>query len=197
MVKASRSGSQKAEPDNTQAQKQASPKEQPAAQKAQVNGQSSTATNPKTQPVAQKVQANGQPSTAANPKRGKQSSKGRQHTKIGGTAIVGAKSTQQKELTTTSPANQQAEYYNRDMRRRMEQMGTGPYAERAVADPRERRKKRKEHLQERQERIKQLVNAKGPSRNVRLGRRNTYFLIGIALALVILIAIFVIVRHIY
>src|SRR5438105_661558 len=46
--------------------------------------------------------------------------------RVGGTAIPGAKSTQPKEVTTTNPQQQQAESYNRTMRRRMEHLGTGP-----------------------------------------------------------------------
>lgn len=175
MVKASRSGSPKAGSNDSQAKESA---------QAQPTGQQSTNTP---------TRANAQAQTDSL-KKGKQSSKNRQP-KIGGTAVAGAKSTQPKELTTGSPANQQPEYYNRDTRRRMEHMGTGPYAERATVDPRERRKKRQERLQERQERIKHLVNAKGPSRDVKLGRRNTYFLIGLAIAIVALFAAYIIIRH--
>jgi DNA mismatch repair ATPase MutL len=177
MVKASRSGSQKAGSNDTQAQSSKQP-----------------STNTQTKNGTQ-AQETSQPSTTATSHRkGKQSSKSSQ-ARIGGTAVAGAKSTQQKETSTGSPSNQQPEYYNRDTRRRMEHMGTGPYAERAVVDPRERRKKRKERLEERQERIKHLVNAKGPSRDVKLGRRNTYFLIGIVLALIILVVAFIVIRH--
>lgn len=177
MVKTSRSGSQKADSNETQAGRSA-----PAQPAAKGNAPA-------------QAQAQGQAGSSASAKKGRQSGKSSHRPKIGGTAVAGAKSTQQKELTTGAPANQQAEYYNRDMRRRMEHMGTGPYAERAAADPRERRKKRKERLEERQERIRHLVDAKGPSRNVKLGRRNTLFLIGIGLALVILVAAFLIIRH--
>lgn len=165
MVKTSRSGSHKAGSNDT-----------PADESAQA------------QPISQPSRA------SSGQKKGKQRGKNQQP-KIGGTAVSGAKSTQPKELTTGTPANQQAEYYNRDMRRRMEHMGTGPYSERAAIGPRERRKKRQERLQERQERIKQLVDAKGPSRDVKLGRRNTYFLIGMAALLIIIIALFLIIRH--
>ncbi|HEY3992978.1 MAG TPA: hypothetical protein VGM01_08890 [Ktedonobacteraceae bacterium] len=140
------------------------------------------------------AQPTSKPSAATSQSKGKQSNK-KYQPKIGGTAVAGAKSTQQKETGAGSPSNQQAEYYNRDTRRRMEQMGTGPYAERATVDPRERRKKRKERLEERQERIKHLVNAKGPSRDVKLGRRNTLFLIGLVIAIIILFVVFIIIRH--
>jgi len=133
------------------------------------------------------------PSSAASASQ-KRSSKHRQPA-IGGSAVPGAKSTQPKELSTASPANQQAEYYNREMRRRMQQMGTGPYADRMALDPRERRRKRQEKIKERQEKIKRLVDAKGPSRDIKLGRRNTYFLIGTIALIVLLIALFIIIRH--
>src|SRR5690348_689506 len=124
MVKASRSGSQKADSNETRAG--GSAQAQPAGQSPAKGG----------------TQASSQPASSASVKKGKQSGKSNQRARIGGTAVAGAKSTQQKELSTGSPANQQAEYYNRDMRRRMEHMGTGPYAERAAVTPRERRKKR-------------------------------------------------------
>jgi tetrahydromethanopterin S-methyltransferase subunit G len=184
MVKASRSGSQKAGSNDTQAQSN----KQPSTNTQAKNGvQAQETSQPSTT-------ATSHASTATSHRKGKQSSKSSQ-ARIGGTAVAGAKSTQQKETSTGSPSNQQPEYYNRDTRRRMEHMGTGPYAERAVVDPRERRKKRKERLEERQERIKHLVNAKGPSRDVKLGRRNTYFLIGIVLALIILVVAFIVIRH--
>lgn len=166
MVKANRSGSQKAAANDTPAGKQQTP---PAST----------------------------PSSAASTSQkrsSKQSGKHRQPA-IGGSAIPGAKSTQPKELSTASPANQQAEYYNREMRRRMQQMGTGPYADRMALDSRERRRKRQEKLKERQEKIKRLVDAKGPSRDIKLGRRNTYFLIGTVALIVLLIVLFIIIRH--
>lgn len=183
MVKASRSGTHKAGSNDTQGK--GSAPTQPNGQQPSTNAQAKG--NVPTQPASPLV-------SDASPKKGKQSSKSRQP-KVGGTAVAGAKSTQAKELTTGSPANQQPEYYNRDTRRRMEHMGTGPYSERATVDPRERRKKRKERLQERQDRIKQLVNAKGPSRDVKLGRRNTYFLIGLVVAIILLFAAYIIFRH--
>jgi hypothetical protein len=172
MVKASRSGTHKVGSNDTEAKGSAGT--QSTSQPSSAIGQSAA--------------------TGSSQKKGKQGTKKRQ-ARIGGTAVAGAKSTQPKELSAGSPSNQQAEYYNRDMRRRMEHMGTGPYAERAVVDPRERRKKRQERLQERQQRIKQLVDAKGPSRDVKLGRRNTYFLIGLVVLLIALIVAFIIIRH--
>lgn len=145
----------------------------------------------------QQAQPADTPSSAAraeHKKASKQSSKNRQSA-IGGTAVPGAKSTQPKELSTASPANQQAEFYNREMRRRMEQMGTGPYSDRGTLDPRERSRKRREKLQERQERIKRLVDEKGPSRDIKLGRRNTYFLIATFALIILLVLLFIILRR--
>ncbi|MEO7020058.1 MAG: hypothetical protein ABI234_07915 [Ktedonobacteraceae bacterium] len=130
------------------------------------------------------------PSVPNQPK-GKQSGSHRKTT-IGGSAIQGAKSTQPKEVPTGAAATQKAEYYNRETRRRMEHMGTGPYNENARVDPRAKRKKR---LEERQEKIKQLVNAKGPSRNIKLGNRNTYFVIALIALLVIVTVLYIIIRH--
>lgn len=130
------------------------------------------------------------PSTPSQPK-GKQSGNRRKST-IGGSAIQGAKSTQPKEVPTGAAANQKPEYYNRETRRRMQQMGTGPYNERARIDPREQRKKR---LEKRQEKVKQLVNAKGPSRDIKIGKRNTYFVIALVALLVIITVVAIIINH--
>ncbi len=167
MVKVNRPGSQKAGSSDTQAEKQQA--------QAQANSQPSL------------------PANASQKKGSKQGGKSRQKT-IGGTAVQGAKSTKPKEFSTATPANQQEEYYNREMRRRMQQMKTGPYSERAALDPRERKRKRQARLQERQERIKQLVDKKGPSRDIKLGRRNTYFMIAVAILVVALIIIFAVLR---
>lgn len=165
MVKANRPGSQKAGTSDTQANEQQ---------------QARPASTP--------------PNAGASARKGKQSGKSRQSA-IGGTAVQGAKSTLPKELSTSTPSNQQAEAYNREMRRRMQQMGTGPYSERAVVDPRERRRKRQERIKERQERMRHTIDAKGPSRDIRLGRRNTYFLIGTAAVIVLLIVLYLVFKH--
>lgn len=138
--------------------------------------------------------ASASPADVGQKKTSKPSGKSRQST-IGGTAVPGAKSTQPKELSTASPANQQAEYYNREMRRRMQQMGTGPYSDQAALDPRERRRKRQKKLKERQDKIKRLVDEKGPSRDIRLGRRNTYFLVGTVALIALLLVLFFLIRR--
>src|SRR5579875_153620 len=155
MAKQNRPGAQKADSDNTQAEKQ------------------------------QQIQP---ASSASSTSKGKSGAKSRKPT-IGGTAVQGAKSTQPKELSTATPVNRQPEYYNREMRRRMRQMGTGPYSERPVIDPRERRRKR-------QERVRHIADVRGPSRDIKLGRRNTYFLIGIVALIALLIVVGLIINHV-
>lgn len=108
---------------------------------------------------------------------------------VGGTAVTGAKSTQPKEISTTNnPQQQQAESYNRTMRRRMEQMGTGPSQANTVQDQRKKRlDKRRKRIEERRQEVKKV--AAGGPRKISIGRRNTYFLIAVV---VIIIAIIII-----
>src|SRR5438270_12065640 len=114
------------------------------------------------QPTASKAQANPSATSSPAPNRGKQSAKDRKP-EIGGTAVTGAKSTQPKEITSTNPQQQQAESYNRQMRRRMEHMGTGPYTESPTLSIRDRKKKRLEKKkQERLQEVKKVVS-RGPS----------------------------------
>src|SRR6266849_594638 len=79
-----------------------------------------------TPPIVPKTQANAPKSAEPTTNRAKQGG-GNRKPEVGGTAVTGAKSTQPKETTSTNPAQQQAESYNRQMRRRMEHLGTGPY----------------------------------------------------------------------
>jgi|SRR5579872_5991200 len=128
--------------------------------------------------------------------KGKQSSKNRRPA-IGGTAVTGAKSTRPKEMPTTQNPNaeQQAETYNRDMRRRMQHMGTGPYSEPAPVPARKKAQKRLEERKKRQEEVKKNVISKGPSTDIRLGRRNTYFVLGALAFVILIIVIAIIIRH--
>src|SRR5690242_13018544 len=104
-------------------------------------------------------QAQGGGSTAGSPGKGKQRGKNRRPA-IGGTAVPGAKSTQPKEMPASQNPNaqQQAEMYNRDMRRRMQHMGTGPYSEPSASLPTKRAQKRKK----RQEEVKKVVAKRDP-----------------------------------
>jgi hypothetical protein len=126
--------------------------------------------------------------------KGKQSGKNRKPT-IGGTARPGARSTQPKEIKSSDPQQQQAESYNREMRRRMQHMGAGPYAESPAETMREKRLKRLEKKkQQRLEGVQKTIS-KSPRPNTSLGRRNTYFLIAMVAILVLLVVIFLIIRH--
>ncbi len=126
--------------------------------------------------------------------KGKQSSKSRKPV-IGGTAVQGAKSTQPKEITATSPAQQEAESYNREMRRRMQHMGTGPYGGNPTDVVRNRRQKRVDKRKQQQEDVKKTVATKGPSTNIKLGRKNTYFVLGTLFLIVLAIVVAIIIRH--
>ncbi len=136
-----------------------------------------------------------QPSSKSTTDKGKQNAKTNKQ-RIGGTAVSGAKSTQPREVKATSPAQQQAESYNRDMRRRMQHLGTGPYGEDPIAAAQEKRKKRierrKMHIEERRREAKKAI---GPGFKPTLGRRNTYFLIAMAAIIIIVIAIAIILNH--
>jgi hypothetical protein len=124
----------------------------------------------------------------------KQSSKSHKPA-IGGTAVQGAKSTQPKEIKATSPTQQETESYNREMRRRMQHMGTGPYGGSQTNAVHNRRKKRIDKRKQQQEEVKKTVVAKGPSTNIKLGRKNTYFVLGTLAFIVLIIVIALIIRH--
>ena len=124
----------------------------------------------------------------------KQSSKNRKSA-IGGTAIQGAKSTQPKEIKATSPTQQEAESYNREMRRRMQHMGTGPYGAGPTDAVRDRRQKRIDKRKQQQEEVKKTVVSKGPSTDIKLGRKNTYFVLGTLALIILVIVIALIIRH--
>jgi hypothetical protein len=124
----------------------------------------------------------------------KQSSKSRKPA-VGGTAVQGAKSTQPKEIKATSPTQQDAESYNREMRRRMQHMGTGPYGGNPVDTVRDRRQKRIDKRKQQQEEVKKTVVTKGPSTDIKLGRKNTYFVLGTLAFIILIIVIALIIRH--
>jgi hypothetical protein len=124
----------------------------------------------------------------------KQSSKNRKPA-IGGTAIQGAKSTQPKEIKATSPTQQEAESYNREMRRRMQHMGTGPYGAGPTDAVRDRRQKRSDKRKQQQEEVKKTVVTKGPSTDIKLGRKNTYFVLGTLALIILIIVIALVIRH--
>ncbi len=127
--------------------------------------------------------------------KNKQSGQGRKPA-VGGTAVQGAKSTQPREVKAVTPQQQQAESYNREMRRRMEHMGMTPSVENPAVTRREKRlKKLRTKKEERREEVKKTVVTKGPSTDIRLGRRNTYFLIVTISIVVLVIIVALIIRH--
>ncbi len=117
------------------------------------------------------------------------------HPRVGGTAVQGAKATQPKQVGTTNNAQQQQyESMNRDMRRRMEHLGTAPDQNKnsVVEQRRKKLEKRRRRIEERRQEVKRVA-ATGP-RNISLGRRNTYFLIAVAVLIVIVIVLAVLVN---
>ncbi|HLH63816.1 MAG TPA: hypothetical protein VKV20_19225 [Ktedonobacteraceae bacterium] len=181
MPKVNRPGSQKSGTNSNMPQETDTNKK-PASQQSQA--QSPAPINPAAQSSSSKAATNKSRSGGKNRKPA-----------IGGTAVAGAKSTLPKEIKAGTPAEQQAESYNREMRRRMQHMGTGPYSQGPAETLRERRKKRQEEKKKRQEQVKKEVVTRGPSTNVRLGNRNTYFLIGTVAVIVLIIIIAIIVNH--
>lgn len=141
---------------------------------------------------SEQAAATSTPAARTGTSRGKPAGKGNRPV-VGGSAVVGAKSTQPRETTSTNPQQQQAESYNRVMRRRMQKMGTGPYNDTANT-MQEQRKKRVERKKRRTEELRQQVT-RGPRPNLSLGRRNTIFLIAMAAIIVAIIVIAIIVNH--
>jgi cobalamin biosynthesis Mg chelatase CobN len=146
-----------------------------------------------TNSIQQRIQATPQPRSSSTAKKG--GTKGNK-SRIGGTAVPGAKSTAPKPPpTTNNSSQQQAESYNRDMRRRMQHLGTGPYNEnqKATTAQEQRRKRierKKQRLAERQEHFRKTT----PTGKITLGRRNLYFILGVVALIILIIVVFVILR---
>lgn len=147
-------------------------------------------------PTLQQEQHSPLTTSAEAKKSSKEREKAVNKSRIGGTAVPGAKSTLPKPPpTTTNNGQQQAESYNRDMRRRMQHLGTGPYAERektqALQDQRKKRlERRKQRLEERREDLRKSL----PAGKLSLGRKNFYFVIAVTVLVVLLIVVFAILR---
>lgn len=145
-------------------------------------------------PTAQASTSSSASSATGQASKGKQSGKSNRSA-IGGTAVAGAKSTQPRATSQSSnPQQQAAENYNRMMRRRMQKLGTGPYSENPAVTAQERRQKRIARKKRKSEELRQQVT-RGQRINLRLGKRNTYFLIGVAVLLVAIIIVAIIIRH--
>lgn len=126
------------------------------------------------------------PSLSSPPKERTGSSKRSNRPQIGGTAVPGAKSTLPKPPpTSNNQQQQQAEASNRTMRRRMEQLGTAP--EDKAQTVQEKRRKQIERRKQRVEEQRRELRKAMPGGRITLGRRNTYFLIGVAVLVVLLI----------
>jgi hypothetical protein len=147
------------------------------------------------QPISPKPQAAPSITIQTEKSKEKQGSSKSGKAVIGGTAVQGAKSTQPKEISATSQTQQEAESYNREMRRRMQHMGTGPYGGSPTDTVRDRRQKRIDKRKQQQEEVKKTVVTKGPSTNIKLGRKNTYFVLGTLALIVLIIVIALIIRH--
>ncbi len=127
----------------------------------------------------------------------KSKGKGSERARIGGTAVPGAKSTQPKPVSSSSnPQQQQQEYSNRVMRRQMERRGLGPQSDvERMQEAQAKRKKRVERKKQQIEERRQEIRKALPAGGIKLGRKNLYFIIGTAAAIILLIVIFLIIRH--
>ncbi len=139
------------------------------------------------------------PINKPNSTTGKRRDKGKNNRpRIGGTAVPGAKSTQPKQITSTNNQNQQqTESSNRTMRRRMEQLGTGPASEedrgKSLQDRRKKQvERRKEKLEEKRAELRKSMPGGG---KIALGRRSTYFIIAVVVIVVLLIVAFILLRQ--
>lgn len=121
--------------------------------------------------------------------------RGRNKPRIGGTAVQGAKSTLPKQMPATSdPNEQQLASYSRAMRRRVEKMGTTS-TDRRMQNIQEQRRKRVERNKQKREEMRATIRKSMPGGGkVTLGKRNTFFLVGVIALLVIIIVIFALIR---
>ena len=136
---------------------------------------------------------------AATPSSGKnRSGKKNKRLQVGGTAVPGAKSTQPKQQSSTNnPQQQEMEGYNRTMRRRMQQMGVGPYAgeQQKVKTLQERRKERIERIKQKRASQVAAIKRSLPGGKLSTDTRRVYYLVaGVAIAIVAIILLFVILR---
>lgn len=98
--------------------------------------------------------------------------------------------------SSNDPSQQQTESSNRDMRRRMQHLGTGQYSQQKNIETLQQRRnkrvtQRKQRLEEQREKVRKSL----PGGKITLGRRNTYFLIGAVVLIVLLIVLFVVLRQ--
>jgi hypothetical protein len=122
-----------------------------------------------------------------------------ERSRMGGTAVPGAKSTLPKPPSASNdPNQQQVDSSNRTMRRRMQQIKAGPYAqEQRMQTLQERRQKRVERRKQRVEEQRQELRKSVPGGKISLGRRNTYFIVAIVVLIILLIVLFVVLRQLH
>ena len=140
----------------------------------------------------------GQNKLDASTSRKKGSGKKNNRPQVGGTAVPGAKSTQPRPVSTSSnPQQQEIDSYNRTMRRRMENIGAGPYAaeNRKVKTPQERRKEKIERLKQKRASDAAAVKKSLPGGQLKTDTSRAVRMVLVVAALIILlIAVFVVLR---
>ncbi len=138
------------------------------------------------------------PAAATTTSGKNRSGKKNKRLQVGGTAISGAKSTQPKQTSpTNNPQQQEIEGYNRTMRRRMQHMGTGPYAgeQQKVKTLQQKRKEKIERLKQRRAAQVAAVKRSLPSGKISTDTKRVYYLVAVvAIAIVAVILLFVILR---
>lgn len=148
--------------------------------------------------TAQTLQGTDTTKSITTTSRKNRSSKKNKHLQIGGTAVLGAKSTQPKKISSTNnPQQQEIEGYNRTMRRRMQQMGTGPYANEPqnVKTLQQKRKEKMERIKQRRAAQIAAVKRSLPGGKISTDTKRVYYLVaGVAIAIVAVILLFVILR---
>lgn len=140
-----------------------------------------------TSPAANTQQSSTRPAPNSSKKR--RATKSGSAPQVGGTAVPGAKSTQPKQMPTTNdPNEQQLASYSRTMRRRMEQMGMVQSTDDRLRRVQEQRKKRAARRKERVDTRRREALKSAPKVDLKLGRRNLYFIIGVLVVIIFLIA---------
>jgi DNA mismatch repair ATPase MutL len=144
-------------------------------------------TSKQTGPAANTQQSSTRPASNSSKKR--RATRGGSAPQVGGTAVPGAKSTQPKQIPTTNdPNEQQLASYSRTMRRRMEQMGMVQSTDDRLRRVQEQRKKRAARRKERLDTRRREALKSAPKVDLKLGRRNLYFIIAVAVVIILLIA---------
>jgi hypothetical protein len=127
-------------------------------------------------------------------KRNRSVNKSASKPRIGGTAVQGAKSTLPKQMPETSdPNEQQMASYSRTLRRRVERMGATS-TDRRMQHVQEQRRRRVERNKQKREEMRATIRKSMPGGKVTLGTKNTIFLIGVVVLLVLIIVIFGLMR---